>query len=256
MAISLQSLRSSRSDKPPRVLLYGVDGVGKTSLAAEFPNPLYLATEGEAPPHDIDIPTPGTIDSFDSLLDVFGELLGGGHDFKTVIIDSLDGLEPLVWAATCRRLGVASIEEPGFGKGYTEADTEWRDYIAATSELSAAGLFVVQLAHPEIVRFDSPTTEPYSRYSVKLHKRANALLREAADVVAFMNYRVTLKEKDVGFNKKISHAEGGNERLIHLTEKAGFLAKNRYSMPDNLRYAKGKGFGELAKYWPMGVENG
>lgn len=255
MAISLSSLKSTKSANPPKILLYGVDGVGKTSLAAEFPSPIYLPTEGETPPSDIDLPTPGTIESYDALLDVFGELLSTNHDFGTVIVDSMDGLEPLVWQATCRRLGVNSIEEPGYGKGYAESDTEWREYLAATSELARAGLYVVQLAHPDIVRFDSPTSDPYSRYSIKLHKRANALVREQSDVVAFMNYRVSLKEKDVGFNKKVAHAEGGSERQIHFNEKAGFVAKNRHSMPDSIVYRKGRGFAEMAKYWPGGAAN-
>lgn len=250
MAISLSSLKSTKTNRPPVTLLYGVDGVGKTSLAAEFPNPVYLPTEGETPPSDVEMQTPGTIESYESLLDVFGELLEGEHDFGTVIIDSLDGLEGLVWGATCRRLGISSIEEAGYGKGYIEADTEWKEYLSAVSALARSGLFVVQLAHPEIVRFDSPTTDPYSRYTVKLHKRSNALVREQSDIVAFMNYRISLKTADAGFNKKITHAEGGNERLVHLSEKAGFVAKNRFSMPDNFKYVKGHGFEEFAKYLP------
>jgi len=244
-------LVTTKSTNPPVSLLYGVDGVGKTSLAAEWPGPiLYLPTEGERPPSDVELTTPGTVESFHGLLDIFGELLDSEHDFKTVIVDSLDGLEPLVWSATCQRLGIASIEEAGYGKGYIEADTEWKDYLGGVSALSRAGIYVVQLAHPEIVRFDSPTTDPYSRYTIKLHKRANALVREQADIVAFMNYRVSLKEKEVGFNKKVSHAEGGNERLVHFNEKAGFTAKNRYSMPDSVPYRKGQGFAEWAKYLP------
>lgn len=250
MAISLSSLKSSKTNHPPKILLYGVDGVGKTSLAAEFPNPIYLPTEGETPPSDVDMQTPGTIKSYEALLDVFGELLSSEHDFGTVIVDSLDGMELLVWAATCRRLGINSIEEAGYGKGYIEADTEWKEYLSAVSALARAGLFVVQLAHPEIVRFDSPTSDPYSRYTIKLHKRANALVREQSDIVAFMNYRISLKTADAGFNKKVTHAEGGNERLVHLSEKAGFVAKNRYSMPDSFKYAKGKGFDEFTKYLP------
>lgn len=255
MALSLSSLKSTRSTNPPSMVVYGVDGVGKTSLAAEWPEPLYLATEGERPPSDVEMATPGTIESYDQMLDMFGELLGGGHDFKSVIIDSLDGFESLVWAATSRRLGISSIEEAGYGKGYIEADTEWKEYLAAVGALSRAGIYVVQLAHPEIVRFDSPTSDPYSRYTIKLHKRANALVREHADVVGFMNYRISLKEKDVGFNKKISHAEGGNQRQIHLSEKAGFVAKNRFSMPDAIDYRKGHGFGELAKFWPSAAND-
>lgn len=249
MAISLSSLKSSKTDHPPIVLLYGVGGIGKTSLAAEWPSPLYLPTEGERPPSDVDMATPGTIDSFDDLLNIFGELLTTEHEFKTVIIDSLDGLESLVWAATCARLGVASIEEPGFGKGYVEADSEWKEYLGAIGALRLAGINVVQLAHPEIARFDSPTSDPYSRYGVKLHKRGNALVREQADIVAFLNYRVSLKEKEVGPKKKITHAEGGKERQIHLNEGAGYLAKNRFSMPDTITYAKGRGYADLSKHW-------
>lgn len=251
MAISLASLRSSKSNNPPIMLLYGVDGIGKTSLAAEFPAPIYLGTEGERPPSDVDLPTPGVISSLNDVFDVFGELLETQHDFKTVIVDSLDGLEPLVWRATCARLGLNSIEDAGFGKGYVEADTEWNEYLSAVGALAQAGLYVVQLAHPEIVRFDSPTTDPYSRYQPKLHKRANALVREKADVVAFMNYRVSIKEKEVARQTKIAHAEGGKERQVHLNEGAGFNAKNRFSMPDTITYRKGQGFTELAKYWPV-----
>lgn len=251
MAISLSSLKSTKRTMPPVMLLYGVDGIGKTSLAAEFPDPIYLATEGERPPSDVDLVTPGTIETFDDLLNVFGELLTQEHDRRTVIIDSLDGLEPLVWASTCGRLGVNSIEEPGYGRGYMEADREWNEYNSAVSALSNAGMYVVQLAHPEIIRFDSPTTDPYSRYQPKLHKRANALVREKADVVAFMNYRVSIKEKEVARQTKVAHAEGGKERQIHVNEGPGFMAKNRFSMPDAITYRKGRGFTDLAKYWPV-----
>lgn len=250
MAKSISSLRSTVSNNPPVTIFYGVDGVGKTSLAAEYPDPIYLQTAGERPPSGVDLQSPGVIENFDEFLDVIGELITTDHSHKTAIIDSLDGLEPLVWAQTCKRLGVSSIEDPGYGKGYVEADTEWNEYLAAISALAERGIAIVQLAHPEIVRFDSPTTDPYSRYSIKLHKRANALVREQADIVGFINYRISLKEKEVGFKKKVTHAEGGNDRNIHLEERAGFVAKNRYSMPESIPYKKGKGYAELSKYFP------
>lgn len=249
MALSLSSLRSSVSKLPPIALLYGVGKVGKTSLATEFPDPIYLATDGERTPEGVDVPT-GDIETFDDLLTIFEELLTEPHDRKTVIIDSLDGLEPLIWAATCRRLGVASIEEPGFGKGYVEADTEWLEYFAALSALKAAGMAVVQIAHPDIIRFDSPTSDPYSRYTIKLHKRASAFAREKSDIVAFMNYRISLKEKEVARQTKVAHAEGGQERQIHLEERGGFIAGNRYSMPAAVTYKKGQGYAALAEFFP------
>lgn len=254
MSLSLNNLASTKerqNSKPPVMVIYGVGKIGKTSLASEFPSPVYLCTDGERPPSDVDLPSPGTVGTFTDLLDVLEELITGEHDFQTVIIDSLDGLEPLIWQATSERLGVGSIEEAGYGKGYVEAETEWSEYFAALSALADAGIAVVQIAHPEIKRFDSPTSDPYDRYDIKLHKKASARVREHADVIAFMNYRVSLKEKDVGFKKTVTHAEGGSDRVIYLEERAGFIAGNRYTgMPASITYRRGKGFDDLAKYFP------
>lgn len=250
MALSFDNLKKTGGDAlPPIGVIYGVHGVGKTALAAEFPNPLYLPTAGEEPPADIKLSTYGTAESFEDVLNTIDFLLTGEHEHGTLIIDSLDGVEPLVWRSTCQKNGWSNIEDPGFGKGYVAADEDWRDLLGGVLALRQAGIATVMLAHCEITRFDSPTSDPYSRYGIKLHKRASALVQEAAQFVGFINYRHTIKEKDVGFNKKVGHAEGSGERQIHLEERPGFLAKNRYSMPSSITYRKGDGYASLAKHF-------
>lgn len=250
MAKSISALNSTKSDKPPITLIYGVDGVGKTTLAAEWPDPIYLHTQGEEPPKGVELATPGVLESYDEAIELMTELLSTQHEHKTLIFDSVDGFESLVWAKTCERCGFSSIEEPGYGKGYIETDSEWAFFIDGAVALKQAGVAVVLLAHPEIVRFDSPTTDPYSRYTPKIHKRANALIREKADIVAFMNYRTTIKEKEVARQKTVAHGEGGGDRQIHLEERPGFIAKNRFSMPPNIQYRIGHGYSELSKHFP------
>lgn len=250
MAKSIASLNSTKSDKPPIVLLYGVDGVGKTSLAAEWPDPIYLHTQGEEPPNNIELASPGVIESYDEAIELMTELVVGEHEHKTVIFDSIDGFESLVWAKTCERNGWQSIEEPGFGKGYVETDQEWQYFIDGAIALKQRGIAVVILAHPEVFRFDSPIIDPYSRYTIKLHKRANAMIREKSDIVGFINYRTTIKEKEVARQKTVAHGEGGGDRVIHLEERPGFLAKNRFQMPVSIPFKAGKGYSELSKFFP------
>ena len=93
---------------------------------------------------------------------------------------------------------------------------------------------IVQIAHTDIKRFDSPEHEPYDRYVIKLQARAAALLQEHSDVVLFANYRMSIAKADVGFNKKVARALGSGERVLHTAERPAFLAKNRYGLPDTL----------------------
>lgn len=256
MALSLKKLNTTESKAPPIILAYGVDGVGKSSLAAEFPDAIYISTRGENPPSDVILPTPGTVETFADIRSVFGDLIVEDHEFKSVIVDSLDGLESIFNAETCQRIGANAIgsNESGspaaYGQGDVESEVEWGEFFDACDELKSQGICVILLAHPEIKRFDSPVSDPYDRYKVKLRKRATAFICEKVDIIAFLNYRISIKTKEVARQKTVSHAEGGKDRIINLTEGAGFVAKNRYNMPDSIKYIKGKGFEELSKYFP------
>ena len=233
MAISLASLKQTTTLTPPRILIHGVAGVGKTTFAAKSDRPVIVATEEGL----------GTLDvshfplarSFDEVMEPLYALYNEPHEFGTVVIDSVDWLEPLIWAEACLRNGWASIEAPGFGKGYGEALNVWREYLDKLNALrDQKGMAVIQIAHTDIKRFDSPEHDPYDRYVIKLHTRAAALLQEHADVVLFANYRISTVKADVGFNKKVNRALGSGERVIHTTERPAFLAKNRYGLPDTL----------------------
>lgn len=152
-----------------------------------------------------------------------------------MVIDSVDWLEPLVWGKACRDNGWGSIEDAGYGKGYVAALTLWRQYIDGLNALrDDRGMTVVQIAHTDIKRFDSPEHDPYDRYVIKLHTRAAALMQEHSDIVLFANYRISTVKADVGFNKKVNRAMGSGERVIHTAERPAFLAKNRYGLPETL----------------------
>lgn len=250
MPKTLASLKPATNTKPPIAVLYGVAKVGKTSLALEFPDAAYIGTAGESPPAGVEAMSFGAIETMDDVFDAMQAMLEESHDRKTLVIDSVDGVEPLVWAETCRRNGWNDIEEPGYGKGYVAADEVWREFLGGVRALKGAGIAVVLVAHPEIVRFESPTTDPYSRYAIKLHKRAAALVQETADVIAFVNYRVSIKETKEAFGKKTTRGEGGGERQIHLEERPGFIAGNRYDMPATVPFKKGEGFVKLAEFFP------
>ncbi|QFT69670.1 hypothetical protein FIU93_22995 [Labrenzia sp. THAF35] len=257
MATLLSSLKSTKRDHPPILSVYGSGGMGKTSLATEFPDPIYLHTRGENPPDDVILDEAAfEVTSFDSLLDILGELVTEEHPFQTAIIDSLDGIEPMIWDYTCERMAWDSIDSndkgspTAFGKGYLEADNDWREYISAITELAQRGIYVVQIMHCETKMHEDPVVDSYMRYRPKLQKRACDLIVEKSDALLFVNKRTTLKEVDKGFGKKEKKAEGssGRERVIYTDERAGFLAKNRMSMPPEIPYHKGRGFEELSKY--------
>jgi hypothetical protein len=252
MAFSLATIRKKVDDLPPVILLYGVAGIGKTSLAAEFPNAVFAPIgDGERAPTGVDVDTFPEVHSFDDMLGAIGALYSEDHGFQTLAVDSLGALETLIQKEACRRNNWANIEEPGFGKGYVAAELVWQEFVDGVLALRKdKRMNVVLIGHCDISRFDSPTTDPYSRYRINLHKKAADLVESNCDVIAFLNYKASIKKVDVGFNKTSTHAEGGGTRFIHVEERPGFIAKNRYNMPPEIQYRRGEGYNALAKYFP------
>lgn len=229
----LASLRRGKQPRPPITLIYGPHGVGKSSLGAEMPAPVFICTEDGL--GSIDTTSFPLAASYADVTGAIGELLEQPHDFGTLVIDSLDWLEPLVWAEACRRHSKPDIEAFGYGKGYSAAVDIWRELIAGLVALrDARSMMVTMTAHAEIKRFESPETEPYDRYQPKLHRAASAVIVEACDIVAFANFRTIVKKEDAGFNKTVARGIGTGERLLHLVERPAYVAKNRYSLPDTL----------------------
>jgi hypothetical protein len=233
LALSLTSLNRTTALKPPRILIHGVHGVGKTTFAAGAPDPAFILTEDGL--GTLDVPHFPLARTFDEVIQALAALYTEEHALKTLVVDSVDWLEPLVHARVCKDQGWSSIEDAGYGKGYVHALDLWRQYIEGLNALrDDKGMTIVQIAHTDIKRFDSPESEPYDRYVIKLHSKASALLQEHSDIVLFANYRISTIKSDVGFNKKVTRALGSGERLLHTAERPAFLAKNRYALPDTL----------------------
>ncbi|WP_338928358.1 ATP-binding protein [Roseomonas mucosa] len=226
----LDAVIRGATPKPPRLMIYGTHGIGKTSLAAGAEKPIFIQTEDGA--DELDVARFPLATSFTSVIDAIGDLFNEEHDFRTVVIDTADWLERLVWQETCRTNGWKSIEEPSYGRGYAAAIEIWKMLLDGLNALrDERKMTVVLLAHSEIRRFDNPETEGYDRYIPKLHKSASALLQEHCDAVLFANWRVSVVKADAGFNRKVSRGAGGGARILYAEERPSAVAKNRYGMP-------------------------
>lgn len=233
MAISLSSLRRSGNTQPPRIMMHAVHGIGKTSLAAGMPKPVFLQTEDGLGMIEAD--TFGQLRTYGEIMEAIGALYSDKHEFQTVVLDSLDWLEPMVWAETCRANNWASIEQPGYGKGYAAALDTWRAVLDGFNALrDERGMAVMLIAHTAPVRFDSPDTEAYDRYQPKLQKGASALVQEQVDCVWFLNYRVSILKDDKKNPNSRARGVGAGQRVLYTTERPSHLAKNRYRMPDTI----------------------
>jgi hypothetical protein len=251
MALSLADLRTVRADKPPRTVIYGPEGMGKTSLAAEFPNPVFLQTE-EGETGKLELQSFGLLTSFDAVMEAIGALYSDEHGFQTVNLDTTTSMEKLVWAEACRRHKWASIESPGYGKGYKEADYIWQELLDGLAALRRdRGMAINFLAHATVDRFDDPTTSSYSRYQVDLHDRAMAMINRDVDNILLLKQDVTLQKDDQGFGKERKVGQSGSARWIYTEGRPGFQAKNRYGMPEKILFEPGKGYAVLSQYLPQ-----
>jgi hypothetical protein len=219
---------------PPRVLIHGQEGVGKTTLAAKFPKPVFLQTE-DGTPAGLTVPTFGLLSSYADNREALAALGSETHEFRTAIVDSVDKLEGLIWNDVCETNHWPSIEAPGYGRGYVIADKWWRDFLAGLDWLRRErGMTIVLLAHSAVETVNDPRAPAYTSYRLRLHKRARGLVQDEMDVIAFLACDVAVVSEDAGFNKKRNRAEGGAARWLHFEGRPAFVAKSRFELPPKL----------------------
>jgi hypothetical protein len=245
MAISLASLkRVGDTETPPRMIIFGVAGIGKNSIVAGAPAPVFIQIEDGMKNRRLKgLATFGILSSYGEVVEAIGALVTDDHDHKTVVFDSLDWLEPLIWRETCRRNSWNSIEDAGFGKGYTAALDVWREFLDGCNALTDRGMAIVFLAHHTVRRYEAPDLEPFDRYRIKLHESkagigANPLLMEHVDAVFFMNWRTSVVKDGSAAEKKAgggrTRGVGGAQRVVYTEERPAYVSKNRWDMPDSI----------------------
>jgi hypothetical protein len=238
----LEQIHTGRRHSPPRLLIYGSEGIGKSSTAADAPGAIFVPTEDGL--DQIDCASFPLAKTFRDVVSVLSTLYSEDHDYQTVVIDSLDWLERLIWDDVCREFGVKSIEKAdgGYAKGYVHALRQWREVLGGLDALRhKRNMCVILLAHAKVEKFEDPENLAYDRYSPRLHKHATALITEWADAVLFATRKIITKSEDAGFNRERTIASGlgkdGGERILRTVGSPACVAKNRYALPAEMPLA-------------------
>ena len=229
----LDKIHKGKKIAPRRIMLYGIQGIGKSTFAAMSEKPTFIQTEEGL--NEIDCESFPLVETYEQIMESVKELYQEKHNYKTVVIDSLDWAERMIWLYVCQNRNVDSIEDFGYGKGYMYAEDPWRNMLAGLDVLRKdRGMTIILIAHSKIEKFENPETDTYIRYAPRLHKLAAAMIQEWCDEVLFASYKVHTKQTDEGFNKKRTQGIGTGERILKTEERPSYVAKNRLNLPHEL----------------------
>ena len=229
--MSKYSVTTGVQTAPVKTVLYGPEGIGKSTFASHFPDPVFIDTEGGTKRLNVArLPQPT---SWAMLLDEVAEVRKGSVPCGTLVLDTADWAERLCIQAVCARAKVNGIEDFGYGQGYTYVKEEFSKLLDALEEVLNAGHNVVVLAHAAITKFEQPdAVGNYDRWSMKTSKQVAPLLREWCDMLLFANYKTVVEKAGSGPNAK-NKASGGR-RVLYTTHHPCWDAKNRFGLPEEL----------------------
>ncbi len=224
-------VKKGSMDDPFNVLLYGVEGIGKTTWAAGAPDPIFLCSEDGIPPVLSHVPRI-VLSSWNDTLEAVNALAEEEHSYKSGVIDTADWIEALIQKHMRERDGKASIEDYGYGKGYAMAAEELRKLLSRLEYLMRVRkMNVIILAHCQVKTFNNPAGDNYDRYEMKLNKQLAGILREWPQAVLFAKYDTYIKKESKAASK--GKAYGGG-RVVHTVWSAAWDAKNRFNLPETM----------------------
>ena len=222
----------TKTNKPPRILIHADHGVGKSSLAAAAPDPIFINTENGL--ENIDTSSLPLCKDFDTLLVQLTDIYREEHDFKTVVIDSLDWTETLICQHVCTVGNKKSISDFGYGSGFQAVLESFGRVMKALSAIrEERNMAVILIAHSQIKTYANPLGQDYDRHHIKLREKNAELFLEWCDIVGFLHFSVFTNTKKDGFGES-TKAIGGTDRVLSCAPSAAYISKNRYGITSDI----------------------
>lgn len=229
------NITKGKIKKALKVVVYGQEGVGKSTFASKFPNPVFIDTEGST--NQLDVARFDAPSSWGMLLQEVDYAKQHPEQIGTLVIDTADWAEKLCIKAVCDKAQKDGIEDFGWGKGYTYVQEEFGKLINKLTEVIEVGINVVVTAHAQMKKVEQPDEMgSYDRWELKLTKQCSPLLKEWADLLLFANYKTIV----VNTGDKKYKGQGGQQRIMYTTHTAAWDAKNRHDLSEVLPFDYGQ----------------
>lgn len=219
-----------------KVVIYGPEGIGKSTFASRFPDPLFIDTEGST--KDMDVARTPTPSSWAMLKEQIEYVVSHPDICRTLVIDTADWAEQMCVEDICSRHQKRGIEDFGYGNGYVYVKEEFGRFLNRLEDVIAKGINVVLTAHAQLRKFEQPDElGAYDRYEMKLGKKTSSqttpLVKEWADMVLFANYKTYSIATDKDGKK---HKAQGGRRVMYTQHHPCWDAKNRYGLPEEVDF--------------------
>ncbi len=222
----------TKTTRPPVMLVYGDHKIGKSTFAAGMPKAVFLPTEDGLQNLSVDA-FPLCSDWVD-VIKYLTQFETEDHDYKTLVIDSLDWAERLIHKHICMVEGWKTLAEGAYGLGYKLALTYWRSFIETLTRINMEKkVMVVLIAHAKIQKFEDPQRASYDRYDLDIHDKAANVICQYVDIIGFADSKIVVQEKKDGL-KKVAKAVDTQERVLRLSKAAAYEAGSRYGLPDEI----------------------